>query len=233
MRKKQYIDHERRKLIYQHILKHPYLHLSELARKLQIPKGTLTYHLRYLEKNGLIISNKEDRYTRYCAANNFGNIEKKLLNVFRQDTARSVLLYIMLCLSASQIEIAKELGKDPKTIEFHLKRLAALDIIERVHANNGVIVVYAATGNSGIIKRKPSKNEIFYRIKEPEKIKAYATLLKYYNKNTINDPLVDAYIKYIENVAVGDLPKTARTGKQAAEAFEKILWDIFPHPYYA
>lgn len=229
---KQY-NNQKRDLIYKYILKHPYLHLRELARKLQIPEGTLTYHLRCLEKEGLIISNKEAKYTRYCAANNFGNIEKKLLNVFRQDTARSVLLYIMLCLSASQIEIAKELGKDPKTIEFHLKRLAALDIIERVNANNGVIVIYTATRGSAIIKRKPSKNEIFYRIKEPEKIKAYATLLKYYNKKTINDPLVDAYIKYIENVAIGDLPKTAKTGKQAAETLEEILWDVFPHPYHA
>jgi len=231
MKMKQYSKQDNKTLIYRYIQKHPYLHFRELARKLQIPKTTLIYHLRYLEKNKFIISNKEGRYTRYCIENNIGNIEKKILNVFRRDTTRDVFLYIMLCVSASQIEISKELGKNPKTIEFHLKKLLDLDIIELAHEDKGII--YATIGKPVIINRKPCKNEIFYRLKEPEKMKLYATLLKYYNKKTINNPFFDSCIEYTEYVSPGDPPKIIKTKKQALETFEKILFEIFPHPYYA
>lgn len=232
MRMKLHIKHDKRILIYDYILKYPYLHLHELARKLQIPGATLIYHLRYLEKNGFIISKKEGRYTRYYVANNINNTEKKLLNVFRQVSTRNVLLYIMLCVSASQIEIAKELEKKPKTIESHLKRLISLGIIERAHTDKGII--YTALRNSAIIKRKRSKNEIFYRIKEPGKLRIYITFLKYYNKKTINDPIVDSFVRYVEYIAPGDpSERVVKTSKQSAETLEKALFEIFPHPYYA
>ena len=77
MKTNQLIKNDKRLLIYQYILKHPYLHLCELVRELNIPKATLTYHLRYLEKNDLIISNHEGRYVRYSITNSIGNAEKK------------------------------------------------------------------------------------------------------------------------------------------------------------
>ena len=107
-----------------------------------------------------------------------------------------MLLYILFYASASQIEIARELGKSTKAIEFHLKRLLNLDIIERAHADKGII--YTALRNSVTIERKPCKNEIFYRLKEPSKMKVYSILLKYYNKKIINDPIVDSIINYNE-----------------------------------
>ena len=238
------INQEKRIWIYHNISKHPYLHFRELTRLLQMPSTTLNYHLRHLEKNGLIISKKEDRHTRYCISNNVGNTEKKLLKVLRQDTPRNVLLYIFLCASASQIEIAKELEKHPTTIEYHLKKLEEMDIIEPAPVKKGII--NAGINNLIIIKRKPHKNEIFYKIKDPANLKVYAILLKYYNKKTINDSTSESVINYIEYVAKGNLSKIITTNEkikdapskrikttnQVLETFEKIVFEIFPHPYH-
>ena len=74
------LDFKRRIEIYNFILKYPGLHLSELSRKLNIPKSTMFYHLNMLKKHSFIVSKSNNRYTRYYAANNLSEIEKKFLN---------------------------------------------------------------------------------------------------------------------------------------------------------
>lgn len=56
---------ETRKQIYNFILKYRGLRLREVSRKLKIPMSTLNYHLRYLEKYGLIVINSEEIYERF------------------------------------------------------------------------------------------------------------------------------------------------------------------------
>lgn len=232
MKVKQPNKQDKRILIYGHIQKQPYLHLSELSRELQIPKTTLIHHLIYLEKNGSIISKKEGRYTRYCIVNEISNTEKKILNILRQDTTRDVLLYISLSMGASQIELAKELEKNPKTIQFHLKKLLDLDIIEVAPVDKVKGIIYTAVEPT-IIYRKPCKNEVFYRIKDPRKMKLHKTSLKYYNKRAINDFFTELCVSYTKFVSPGEgAPKIIKTRKQMVETFEKILSEVFPHPYY-
>jgi len=49
MKKKDALDLEIRRSIYNHILKSPGLHERELARVLDIPLSTLDYHLYYIK----------------------------------------------------------------------------------------------------------------------------------------------------------------------------------------
>ena len=50
---------ENSKLIYNHVLKNPGLHLRKISRVLDIHLSTLRYHLDYLEEQEVVISRKE------------------------------------------------------------------------------------------------------------------------------------------------------------------------------
>lgn len=216
-----------RSIIYRFILKNPGLHFRELVRRLNIPRSTLSYHLNYLEKQELLIIKKDDRYTRYFISKDIGDREKKILNIIRIETARNVLLYIWGMVSASQIEIAKELDKHPTTINFHLKRLMKQGIIEPAPIKDGII--YTALNNGPIVKRKKTKNEIFYRIKEPEIQKL---LIMCYNKRYYND-IISETICFCAEGLNPNPPKRLNAWKDAVELVEDAIFDVFPHPYYA
>ena len=64
-------------------MKYPGLHFREISRILNIPKTTLDYHLRILEKKELIISECNGRYVRYFVKNNVSEQDKKILGILR------------------------------------------------------------------------------------------------------------------------------------------------------
>jgi len=217
-----------RSIIYRFILKNPGLHFRELVRRLNIPRSTLSYHLNYLDKQELLIVKKDDRYTRYFISRDIGDREKKILNIIRVETTRNALLYIWGMVIASEIEIAKELDKHPTTINFHLKRLLKHGIIEPALTAEGII--YTGLRNVPIIKRKKTKNEIFYRIKEPAMRKL---LIMCYKKGYYDDIIAETIYFCAEGLNPNGPPKRLNALKKSVEQAEEALFDIFPHPYYA
>jgi len=156
---------EARREIYNYILKYPGLHLSELSRKMNIPKSTINYHLNHLKKQEYIIKKPADKYTRYYIANNVGENEKQILHLLRQETPREIVIFLLLNHNSSQIRISKNLKKHPTTIAFHLNKLMNVDIVESI----------------------PNGNEINYSIKNEEYI--FDLLGKY--KDSFLDDTVD------------------------------------------
>jgi len=216
-----------RNIIYRFILENPGLHFRELVRKLNIPKTTLSYHLRYLEKNELLVTKKEGRYVRYFISKNIDNKEKIILNIIRQETTRNILLYIVVMVCASQNEIAKELAIYPTTVKFHLKKLLKSDLIEPAYIKNGI--VYTCYSNHAILKRDPIKNEIIYTSKQ----RIYKFLIKYYHNKYYKGYLSKALMDVAESANPDGPPKKLKPLKQQIEQFEKCIFEIFPHPYYA
>ena len=129
---------EIRKKIYDFILKYPGLHLSELSRKMDMPKSTINYHLNHLKKQKQIVRKDDDKYTRYYIANNVGENEKKILHILRQETPREIIIYLLLNPNSSQIKISKDLNKHPTTISFHLNKLNNVDMIESMITGNEI-----------------------------------------------------------------------------------------------
>ncbi len=149
------VELENRREIYNFISKNPGLHLSELSRKLNISKSTISYHLNHLEKLGLIVTKSEGRYVRFYIANKVGEIDKKLLSLLRQDVPYRIVLFLLINPASSQIKISKYLKRHPTTVSFHLDKLADSDIIETFS----------------------NCNEVRYNIKNPQYI--YDLLTKY------------------------------------------------------
>ncbi len=121
---------ETRRKIYNLILNYPGLHEREIARKLDIPLGTLDYHLHYFEKREIVVSKKDGRYTRYFASLKVGTRDKKIIAILRQKTPRNIIIFLLVHPDSIHKDICKEVKKSPSTISFHLKKMIKSDIIE-------------------------------------------------------------------------------------------------------
>lgn len=143
------LELETRKIIYNTILKKPGLHLRGLDREIKISLSTIRYHLNYLESKGLINSVTDSGFTRFYANHNIGRKEKKLINLLRQNTIIKILVVFLLS-ESKKIFFKEDLIRlpnyetwwDPEnfqvlrhrtTIEYHLKKLVELDILEVVY----------------------------------------------------------------------------------------------------
>jgi len=229
-----------RRQIFQFILKYPGLHFRELSRKLKIPKTTLSYHLKYLEKRGFINVKSEGRYTRLYAKNKVGSLDKKIIHILRQETPRNIILHLVWTICASQTELSKELEKTHKTIEFHLKRLINAGVVEPAPLGDGVI--YTGLKTSNVIERTPVGNEVIYRLartKNPDvDIRVLVgDLFILYGKGLVNDNTTRLILDGIR-IMYPDITQHKKklansTNEATLNRFEKRIYDIFPHPYHA
>ena len=229
--KKTVLDLEIRKHLYNYILKNPGLHIRELSRKINIPKTTLRYHLRFLIKEGLICVKKEGRYNRIFVLEKIGAKEKELLNLLRQEIPCKILLYIYSFLICSQIELSKELQKSPTTIEFHLKKLIDMDIIQPISIEKGFIHRYKES--SLINGRNPIKNEIIYGMKSTDiTLKIHKLIMKYGN-SLPDKKLTSIIVKYVQELDMSrKLPNLINYYKVAVDDVCNVVYDVFPHPYH-
>ncbi|MFO7792898.1 MAG: winged helix-turn-helix transcriptional regulator [Candidatus Saliniplasma sp.] len=129
-----------RKKIYEEIGDSPGLHLREIDRKLDIPLGTIRYHLRVLEKRDLIISKKEGKYKRYYAKGEIDKSDKKLMAFLRKEIPRTIILFLMEYPGSTHKEINEALMVAPSTLSYHLKKLKDKDIVgtegKKYHVKN-------------------------------------------------------------------------------------------------
>lgn len=130
MGKNEYLEAKIRSNTYNYILKYPGLHVRELSRKLGLPKSTLIYHLRYLKKYGFLEEKIDKFYVRYYASRNIDRSYKNIIDLFRQETSRRVILYLAQNKYASINEISKHLHKHRSTVFHHLKKLSNAGILE-------------------------------------------------------------------------------------------------------
>jgi predicted transcriptional regulator len=160
------LETETRNIIYQFILNYPGVHFSKISRELKIPKSTLNYHLNFLMKNDLITGIDEERYTRFFITKKIGIEDKKLLNVFRKQTQRKIIIFLLKHTGASQIELSRKLKRTPSTISEHLQKLLDLDIIEiaKKKEKNKLITNYE---KKKIIEKKIVGREKNYILKNP------------------------------------------------------------------
>ncbi len=154
-----------RKKIYQTIEDSPGLHLRQIDRKIDIPLGTIRYHLRVLEKKNLITSKKEGKYKRFYAKGSIDRSDKKILSSLRKEIPRTIILFLMEYSGSTHKEINEALDIAPSTLSYHLKKLRKKNMV---------------------INKKSE-----YSIKDPEKI---ADLLIQYQQ-TFLDSLVDRFVR--------------------------------------
>jgi len=125
------IELEPRKKIYEAIKDNPGSHLRQLDRILDIPLGTIRYHIRVLTKRSLVISRKEGKYKRFYVKGEIDRSDKDRLAVLRKELPRTIILFLMEYPGSTHKEISEVMDVAPSTLSYHLKRLRDKDIIIR------------------------------------------------------------------------------------------------------
>ena len=142
------LELDTRRRIYLHLQKHPGAHMREIGRDLDIPMGTLEYHLHYLVKADLLTTRQDPRYTRYFATGELSRREKDVLAVLRQKVPRQIAAHLLLEPGASHGQLLSKFAMSASTLSFHLKKLVV----------------------SGIVSQEKSGRENLYRVVEPDLI---------------------------------------------------------------
>jgi predicted transcriptional regulator len=140
--KENILELETRKKIYDFIFQNPGLHMRELSRDLEIPKTTLSYHLNFFIKNQMVSEKKDNGYKRYFISKTKGTADKKLFSLLREPIPRNIILLLVLYPPISKKEIINllkeylKINKHPTTIDFHIKKLVKMNIVNCVIINN-------------------------------------------------------------------------------------------------
>lgn len=121
-----------RKRIYEHIQSVPGIHMRRLERELQIPLSTLDYHLRQLERSGLVLARKEGQKKAYFVRNTLDGRDQHYLYFLRHRTTRWILLDIMENPNTSLRQLTERLPVGAPTISYHLKKLTRAEIIRPI-----------------------------------------------------------------------------------------------------
>lgn len=153
------LELETRRNIFDILKKNPGIHLSKIAKTLKLRVSLVEYHLRYLEKHGLIQSDKHTGYNRYFIIGEIKSLQKKNFSILRQKTLLKIILFLLKKKQAKHKEILNKIDVSAATLSYHLKRLIKNNILE-----------IDKQGTSHI-----------YRIKNPEELILWLIKYKPYN----------------------------------------------------
>jgi DNA-binding transcriptional ArsR family regulator len=151
-----------------------------------MPISTLIYHLKYLKKLGFIEENLYKKYTRYYAPRKIDRIHKKLLNLFREEATRRVMIYLTLNQFSSINEISKNINRDRSTISYHLKKLRNAGVLRR-YKINGEKKYVLFEGNGRLVDIVFTYGHSF----DEETRRLITETLNRFNKNDFLDDLLD------------------------------------------
>lgn len=126
LRKKNLLDNYDRGRIYQYIEMNPGEHYSQIKRDLNIPNGSLVYHLRVLEKAAKIKSRRDGRFKRFYAVGTkipqpnggiLSEVQKRIVDAVKDVPGMT------------QQELASLLGVHQSSISYQMKRLEERGLI--------------------------------------------------------------------------------------------------------
>jgi predicted transcriptional regulator len=128
-----------RRRVFDHVVDYPGLHLRELARQVGVDPNHAGYHLRALERSGLVSSREEDGYRRYWPREE-GSIglreavdanDKRVLALLRRPLPLHLTLVLLDRGPLSASRLADETGTARTTLNHHLARLESQGVLER------------------------------------------------------------------------------------------------------
>ncbi len=171
-----------RREVYKHVKRYPGLHLSEIARQLDIPTNHAKYHLRRLENDDMVSSFKEDGYWRFFprADGSVGTRdlvdreEKRLLAMLRRPKPLHIVIHLLSTGEATHGELTDVLDVAGATAHYHLQRME----------------------DAGLLERRPDGRRVYYALARPDEV---ARLLDRYEPP---DELVSGFLDAWEDVSL-------------------------------
>lgn len=125
------LELESRRRIYEYLNANPGVHLRRIGEVLGMSTGMLSYHLDYLERNGLLKSEEAGHRKRYFIARVFVEAQRRILGVLREDVPRKIVLELLTNGERTFAQLQATVGVSKSTMSYHLQKLNARDILVR------------------------------------------------------------------------------------------------------
>jgi signal transduction histidine kinase/DNA-binding response OmpR family regulator len=114
---------ENRRLIFDYVADNPGSHLRKIERDLNIRLSTLRYHLNYLEKNGSIVSQKQDNLKVYFPSGKLRSHMRTMMPLLQQKRFRDIILILIDSPGLTFSQIAERISTSPSTASKYIKTL--------------------------------------------------------------------------------------------------------------
>lgn len=132
------LKQEVRREVYDQIKDYPGLHLSQIAREVDLTTNHVKYHLRVLEENDLVTSYRQDGYWRFFAKGNgtafpqetIDHNDKGTISLLRKPVPLKITLHLLEVSEANNKEIAEAVDVAPSTAHYHLNTMQEEGITE-------------------------------------------------------------------------------------------------------
>jgi len=125
------LELDSRRRIYEYLQANPGVHLRLIGKVLGMSTGMLSYHLGYMERNGILKSEAEGHRKRYFLAA-FAEAQRRIIGTLRQDVPRKIMVEILRHRGRTFAELQTSVGVSKSTLSYHLKRMMQRDVVLRV-----------------------------------------------------------------------------------------------------
>lgn len=125
------LELESRRRIYDYLLANPGMHLRRIGRALGMSTGMLSYHLMYLEREGMLKSEADGHRKRYFIARAFMEAQRHILGVLRQDVPRRIVVDILVNGERTFAQLRETAGVSKSTLSYHLQKMMQRDLLVR------------------------------------------------------------------------------------------------------
>ncbi|ELY95592.1 winged helix-turn-helix transcriptional regulator [Natrialba taiwanensis] len=138
-----------RRRIRTHVQDNAGIHFNELVRTSDFAPGQIQYHVRRLLDQDELVRCEFYGRTHYYPLE-YDERERTMLALFRRETAREIVVYLIEHEPASPVAVADSLGIARSTLEYHLDRLVEHTIVEKSYdERNRVTLVLANPESTG------------------------------------------------------------------------------------
>lgn len=159
------LELESRRAIYQHVAANPGVHFRGLLDALDYAQGTVQYHLRWLEEQGLVRVSDDGKYTRYYPTETFDEADEAIMNALRREYARRIVAHLAADGPLTTAALSDRLGRSPSTVSWHLSKL----------------------DDAGLVTKERQGRSVEYELTDPERVKYLYTVYR----GTFVDRVVD------------------------------------------
>ena len=120
-----------RQSIFEFVRDAPGTHLRGIQQAMQLPLGTVEYHLRELVRLELVTEREDGIYRRYYVAGQLGGLDRELIGALRQEIPRRIVMHLLLNPGLNFGQVREAFDISGSTLHYHLKKLEKRGILAR------------------------------------------------------------------------------------------------------
>ncbi len=168
------LELDTRRTIYQEVADTPGIHFRALLDKVDIAKGTLQYHLHWLEDEALVDVRDSGEYTRYYPSDSFDEADQAVMDALRRTIARRILAYLVSEGPLTTTELSERLEKSDSTISWHLSTLS----------------------DAGLVEKERDGRSVYYEVSDADRVRYLYTVYQGSFTDRLVDRLFDLFEAY-------------------------------------